>query len=101
MVFGTGRFKKELYYSIPNVAVWRVLRKRLHLKAYKLFIVQHLERLIHTAVTRLPPYVHIARYSTEQKNSFTFIMTCNRIALPRKAITLQGCSISLYRKADL
>jgi hypothetical protein len=39
-------FQKELYNSIPNVTVWRVLRKRLHLKAYKLSIVQHLERFI-------------------------------------------------------
>jgi hypothetical protein len=31
----------ELYYSIPNVTVWRVLRKPLHLKAYKSFILQH------------------------------------------------------------
>jgi hypothetical protein len=31
----TGCFKKELYNGIPNVAVWRVLRKRLHLKACK------------------------------------------------------------------
>jgi hypothetical protein len=29
-------FKKELYNGIPNVTVCRVLRKRLHLKAYKL-----------------------------------------------------------------
>jgi hypothetical protein len=29
------RFKK-LYNGIPNVTVWRVLRKRLHLKAYEL-----------------------------------------------------------------
>jgi hypothetical protein len=28
--------------GIPNVSVWRVLRKRLHLKAYKLSTVQHL-----------------------------------------------------------
>jgi hypothetical protein len=27
-------FKKGPYNGIPNVAVWRVLRKRLHLKAY-------------------------------------------------------------------
>jgi hypothetical protein len=27
-------FQKELYNVIPNVTVWRVLRKRLHLKAY-------------------------------------------------------------------
>jgi hypothetical protein len=34
--FNTGCLKKELYNSIPNVTVWRVLRKRWHLKAYKL-----------------------------------------------------------------
>jgi hypothetical protein len=34
--------KKELYNGTPNVTVWRVLRKRLHLKAYKLYIVQAL-----------------------------------------------------------
>jgi hypothetical protein len=39
-------FKKEPYNDIPNDAVWRVLRKRLHLKAYKLSIIQHLERWI-------------------------------------------------------
>jgi hypothetical protein len=33
-------FQKELYNGIPNVTVWRVLRKRLHLKAYKLSTVQ-------------------------------------------------------------
>jgi hypothetical protein len=41
--------KKELYTGIPNVAVWQVLRKFLHLKIYELFIVQgveHLERCI-------------------------------------------------------
>jgi hypothetical protein len=27
---------KKLYNSIPNVTVWRVLRKRLHLKTYQL-----------------------------------------------------------------
>jgi hypothetical protein len=30
--------KKELYNDITNVTVWRVLPKRLHLKAYKLSI---------------------------------------------------------------
>jgi hypothetical protein len=39
-------FQKELYNGIPNVTLWRVLRKRLHLKAYKLPIVQHLEKWI-------------------------------------------------------
>jgi hypothetical protein len=32
--------QKEFCNDIPNVTVWRVLRKRLHLKAYKLPIVQ-------------------------------------------------------------
>jgi hypothetical protein len=35
---------KKLYNDIPNVTMGWVLRKRLHMKAYKLFIVQHLER---------------------------------------------------------
>jgi hypothetical protein len=30
-------FRKERYNDIPSVTVWRVLRKRLHLKAYKVF----------------------------------------------------------------
>jgi hypothetical protein len=33
-------FQKELYHGIPNVTVWRVLQKLLHLKEYKLSIVQ-------------------------------------------------------------
>jgi hypothetical protein len=32
-------FQKELYSRILNVTVWRVLRKRLFLKSYKLSIV--------------------------------------------------------------
>jgi hypothetical protein len=38
--------QKQLYNGTPNVAVWRVLRKRLHLKVYKLhvYIVQDLEQ---------------------------------------------------------
>jgi hypothetical protein len=36
-------FQKELYNGIPNVTAWRVLRKRSHLKAYKLFIVKGVE----------------------------------------------------------
>jgi hypothetical protein len=39
-------FQKEFYNCIPNVAVWRVLRKRLRLKAYKLYIVQRLYPLL-------------------------------------------------------
>jgi hypothetical protein len=33
-------FQKELYNGIPNATAWRVLRKRLHLKAYQLSVVQ-------------------------------------------------------------
>jgi hypothetical protein len=42
---------KELYNDIRNVTVWRALRKRLHLKAYKLSIVHRLE-------PRLPSRLH-------------------------------------------
>jgi hypothetical protein len=38
--------KKKLYNGIPNVTMWRVLRKPLHLNAYKVSIVQHFERWI-------------------------------------------------------
>jgi hypothetical protein len=36
-------FQKELYNGIPEAPVWRVLRKPLHLKAYKLSTVQGVE----------------------------------------------------------
>jgi hypothetical protein len=36
-------FQKELYNGTPNDIVWRVLRKPLHFKAYKLFTVKYLE----------------------------------------------------------
>jgi hypothetical protein len=36
-------FEKELYKCMANVTLWRVVRKRLHLKAYKLSIVEHFE----------------------------------------------------------
>jgi hypothetical protein len=36
-------FHKELCNGIPNVTVWRVLAERLHLKVYKLSIIQHLQ----------------------------------------------------------
>jgi hypothetical protein len=39
-------FEKELCNGIPNVTLWQVLRHRLHLKAYKLSIVQHLELVL-------------------------------------------------------
>jgi hypothetical protein len=34
----SGPFQKELYSGVPNVPMWRVLRK-IHLKAYKLAMV--------------------------------------------------------------
>jgi hypothetical protein len=37
--------KKELYNGISIDAVWRVLRELLHLKAYKLSIVQDVEQM--------------------------------------------------------
>jgi hypothetical protein len=43
--------QKELYNAIPNVTVWRVLRKRLYLKAYKLSIVQSVNVFV-TLATR-------------------------------------------------
>jgi hypothetical protein len=33
-------FKKKLYNGIPNVTVWQVLWENLHLKMYKVAIVQ-------------------------------------------------------------
>jgi hypothetical protein len=39
-------FEKELCNGIPNVTVWRMLRKRLYLRAYKVSIVQDVERWI-------------------------------------------------------
>jgi hypothetical protein len=39
-------FQKWLYNGIANATVWRVLRKRLHLKAYKSFIIEHLDQHI-------------------------------------------------------
>jgi hypothetical protein len=43
--FVHGMFQKEFYngIQIPNVTVRGVLRKRLHLKEYKLSIVQGVE----------------------------------------------------------
>jgi hypothetical protein len=49
---------KELYNGIPNVTVWRALRKRLHLKVYKLFIVQHLEA---TCIFVVPKKLHVVQ----------------------------------------
>jgi hypothetical protein len=40
-----GCLKKQALQGIAKVTVWRVLPKRLHVRAYKLSIVQHLEPL--------------------------------------------------------
>jgi hypothetical protein len=36
-------FQKELYDGISEVTIWRMLRKRLYLKVYKLSIVQDVQ----------------------------------------------------------
>jgi hypothetical protein len=59
-------FQKEIYYStcIPNVTVWRVLRKHLNLKAYKLSVVQHLfETPCITSGSHLEPQLSHAKLS--------------------------------------
>jgi hypothetical protein len=43
---GNALFKKGFYNGTPNAAVWRMLRKRMRLKAYKLSIVEGVERWI-------------------------------------------------------
>jgi hypothetical protein len=57
-------FQKELCNGIPNVTLWRVLRKRLHFKAYKLSIVQHLERVLSVMKTFTPKDVQTIHRST-------------------------------------
>jgi hypothetical protein len=37
---------KELYKCFPNITVWRVLRKYLHLQVYNLSSVQDVERWV-------------------------------------------------------
>jgi hypothetical protein len=44
-------FQKERYNGIPNVTVWRVLRKRLHSKACKRSIVEHFEWIVCTPLS--------------------------------------------------
>jgi hypothetical protein len=44
-------FQKELHNGIPTVTVWRLLRKRLYLKVYKLSIVQRLGHMPRHTVT--------------------------------------------------
>jgi hypothetical protein len=39
-------FQKYIYNCIPEATVWGMLRKHLHLKKYKLSIVQGIERWI-------------------------------------------------------
>jgi hypothetical protein len=54
-------FKKKLYDVIPNVTVWRVLRKRLYLNAYALFTIQGVEQWIVSTI--LSKRFHITRYT--------------------------------------
>jgi hypothetical protein len=54
-------FQKEIYNGIPNVTVLRVLRKRLHLNAHKLSIVQYMERSIVCTPLSVNVFVTLAR----------------------------------------
>jgi hypothetical protein len=53
-------FRKELCNDIPNVTVWPVLRKRLHLKAYKLSIFHGIERWIVCTASRTNIFLALA-----------------------------------------
>jgi hypothetical protein len=53
-------FQKELYNGIANVTVWRVLRKRLHLKAYKLSIMQDVVQWVVCTPLSINVFVKIA-----------------------------------------
>jgi hypothetical protein len=59
-------FQNESYNDIPRVTVWRVLRKRLHLKAYKLSNVQHLER----SIVCMPSSVNTVIFAIRFKSLF-------------------------------
>jgi hypothetical protein len=54
-------FKEELYNDIPNVTLWRVLRKRLLLKSNKLSIVQ----LVYVANVTNSPFTEQASITVE------------------------------------
>jgi hypothetical protein len=54
-------FQVELYNGVPKVAVWRVLRKPLNLKAYKLSISQDVEQWIICTPFSVKVFVPLAR----------------------------------------
>jgi hypothetical protein len=56
-------FQRYLYNSIPNVTLRRVLRKRLHLKAYKLSIVQGVECLTVCTPLRVNVFVTLTTHN--------------------------------------
>jgi hypothetical protein len=74
-------FEKYLYSFIANVVVWRVLWKRLHLKTYKLSIVQDVERWI----DRQPP-----------PNILTFPMTNHLISSDEKLCSSSNTSATTH-----
>jgi hypothetical protein len=59
-------FQKELYNSIPNVTMWWVLWKRLHLNVFKLSIFELVERWLAYLVTSSVSFVVV---STNLENS--------------------------------
>jgi hypothetical protein len=63
-------FQKELYSDIPNVTVWRVLRKCLHLKAYKLYIVQGVQRWVLCTPLNVNGFVTLVKFGIALYISF-------------------------------
>jgi hypothetical protein len=82
-------FQEELHNDIPNVTVWRVLRKRLDLKAYKLSVVQGVQG--DSALQRFEGY-RLNLVSTLQDMTFQILVPyvliivsyCNNIEGPWK-----------------
>jgi hypothetical protein len=60
-------FEKRPFNAIPNVTVWRVLRERLHLKAYELFNVEHTEHEYHCKAVFETPCIIAAHIITERR----------------------------------
>jgi hypothetical protein len=58
---GNAGVSNRAVQCIINVTVWRVLRKRLNLEAYKLSIVQHLERRIDCTALNINFFVTLAK----------------------------------------
>jgi hypothetical protein len=83
MVFQTLNICSFVRQCIPNVTLWPVLRKRLHLKAYKLSIVEDAERqpLVGEVSANL-----LRRVSRGQRNGSQ--RPCSRLSRPKPLLFL-------------